>query len=293
MTSPRHALDGPDVDTIGGPTDTVTDAEAPGARRIAAPDFTSAGPDVVPSNSDAMSAPSDSDAVRVLGLTKRYGSTLALNGLSLQLPYGKIIGLLGENGCGKTTLLKILAGVLSDYTGEVEIAGEKLGSASKARVSFLPDASFLIDSFSVKACLAMYQDFFADFNPDKARDLIGFFGLAETMRLRQMSKGMREKVQIALAMGRDARVFLLDEPISGVDPAARDIILQGMVRGLTEGSTIIISTHLIHDLEPILDGVVFMRYGRVLLSGDVDDLRAERGLSIDQLFREVYSWSER
>jgi ABC-2 type transport system ATP-binding protein len=227
-------------------------------------------------------------AIEVRGLRKSYGARRALDGLDLSLPYGRVIGLLGENGCGKTTLLKVLAGVLADYEGHVRIDGEVPGPASKARVSFLPDISFLPDGARTSYCIDLYDDFFEDFRPEQARELIGFFGIEESMRLKQMSKGMREKVQIALAMARDARVHLLDEPISGVDPAARDVILQGVLRNLSEDSLLLVSTHLIHDLEPILDGVVLMRGGRVVLAGEVDELRAEHGMSIDQLFREVH-----
>ncbi len=234
-----------------------------------------------------------SNAIEIRGLTKTYGPVRALDALDLTLPPGQIVGLLGENGCGKTTLLKVLAGVLSNHTGDVRIAGHRPGPESKAHVSFLPDASFLPDHSRVSECVQMYRDFFADFDVDKAVDLIGFFGLQQRLRLKQMSKGMREKVQIALAMSRQARVYLLDEPISGVDPAAREIILDGMVRNLSEDSLVLISTHLVHDLESILDGAVMMRYGKVLLAGDVDDLRAQHHTSIDQLFREVYQWSPR
>ncbi len=233
------------------------------------------------------------NAIEVEGLTKTYGTLRALDGLNLTLPTGQIVGLLGENGCGKTTLLKVLAGVLADHTGDVTIAGHRPGPGSKARVSFLPDASFLPDGARVSECVGMYKDFFPDFDVAKADDLIGFFGLQQSMRLKQMSKGMREKVQIALAMSRQASVYLLDEPISGVDPAAREVILQGMVRNLSEDSLVLISTHLVHDLEAILDGVVLMRHGKVLLAGEVDDLRAQHNMSIDQLFREVYQWSPR
>ena len=227
-------------------------------------------------------------AIEIHGLVKAYGAKRALDGLDLTLPYGRIVGLLGENGCGKTTLLQVLAGVLADYEGDVRIAGHEPGPRSKAHVSFLPDASFLSDAARVRDCIRLYDDCFDDFDAAKAHELIGFFGLDESMRLREMSKGMREKVQISLAMARRARVYLLDEPISGVDPAARDLILQGVLRSLSEDSLLVISTHLIHDLEPILDGVVMMRHGRVVLAGEVDDLRAEHGKSIDQLFREVY-----
>lgn len=233
------------------------------------------------------------NAIEIHGLTKTYGSLKALDELDLMLPTGQIIGLLGENGCGKTTLLKVLAGVLANHTGDVKIAGHQPGAESKALVSFLPDASFLPDGARVSECVQMYADFFTDFEVDKAVDLIGFFGLQQNMRLKQMSKGMREKVQIALAMSRRAMVYLLDEPISGVDPAAREVILDGMVRNLSEDSLVLISTHLVHDLEPILDGVVMMRFGKVMLAGEVDDLRAQHNKSIDQLFREVYQWSTR
>lgn len=235
-----------------------------------------------------MSAKTISPLVEVSGLTKRFGTTTALDDFDLELVPGQVVGLLGENGCGKTTLLKILAGVLADYEGHVRVGGHEPGPASKALVSFLPDTSFLPDSARVTYCLELYRDFFADFDVEKARDLIGYFGLSESSRLKQMSKGMREKVQISLAMSRDARVFLLDEPISGVDPAARQLILDGILRNLSQDSLLLISTHLVHDLEPILDGVALMRHGRLLLQGSADDLRAEHSASLDQIFKETF-----
>ena len=221
-------------------------------------------------------------------LSKTYGRVTAIDSLDLELAGGRIVGLLGENGCGKTTLMKILAGVISDYEGEARIAGLAPGPASKAKVSFLPDTSFLPDRARARYCVDLYGDFFEDFDAARAHELLGFFGLEESMRLKEMSKGMREKVQIALAMSRRAEVFLLDEPISGVDPAARQIILDGIVRTLDEDSLLLISTHLIHDLEPILDSVVMMRHGSVVLAGDADDLRAEHGASLDEIFKETY-----
>lgn len=229
-------------------------------------------------------------AIHLTGVSKRYGALRALDGLDLQLPYGQVVGLLGENGCGKTTLLKVLAGILSGYQGNAQIAGLQPGPDSKAKVSYLPDQSFLPAQASVRQCIQLYRDFFADFDAAKASDLIRFFGLSEEMHLKQMSKGMREKVQIALIMSRGARVYLLDEPISGVDSAARDVILDALVRNLDQESLVLVSTHLIHDLEPILDAVVMMRAGKVLLTGQVDDLRAQHGKSMDQLFKEVYRW---
>lgn len=232
--------------------------------------------------------PDNTSLVSVRDLTVRYGSRLALDRLDLDLPTGRIVGLLGENGCGKSTLLKTLAGVYADYTGEIQILGHRPGPQSKALVSYLPDQSSLPDRARVTYCLELFEDFFADFDRAKATDLIDFFGLDQQMRLKEMSKGMREKVQIALAMARQARVFLLDEPISGVDPAAREGILDGILRGLEPDSLLLIATHLVHDLEAALDSVVMMRHGRVLLTGEVDDLRAEHGASLEQIFRKVY-----
>ncbi len=226
--------------------------------------------------------------VSVRDLTVRYGSRTALDGLDLDLPAGQIVGLLGENGCGKSTLLKTLAGVYADYTGDVRVGGHAPGPESKAIVSYLPDTSSLPDRVRVRYCLDLFGDFFGDFDEGRARDLISTFGLDESMRLKEMSKGMREKVQISLAMARRARVFLLDEPISGVDPAARDGILDGILRNLEPGSLLLVATHLVHDLETALDSVVMMRHGRVALTGAVDDLRAEHGASLDQIFRKVY-----
>lgn len=232
---------------------------------------------------------SEHSLVSVRGLTVRYGARTALDGLDLELPAGRIIGLLGENGCGKSTLLKTLAGLYADYTGEVRVDGHVPGPESKAVVSYLPDRSSLPDHVRVRYCLDLFADMFADFDVAKARDLIAGFGLDESMRLKQMSKGMREKVQVSLTMARRAKVFLLDEPISGVDPAARDGILDGILGNLEDGSSLLIATHLVHDLETTLDSVVMMRHGRVLLAGEVDDLRAEHGASLDQIFRKVYS----
>lgn len=227
--------------------------------------------------------------LRTHDLRLRYGATRALDGVDLELGPGQLVGLLGPNGCGKTTLLKILAGVLSGYTGSAEVAGHAPGPESKALVSFLPDASALPSSATVSSCLQMFHDFFADFDREKARELIGFFGLEESMRLRQMSKGMREKVQIALALSRKARVYLLDEPISGVDPAARETILDGILRGFDDDALMLISTHLVHDLEPALDAAVFMDRGRVVLTGSADELRDERAAGLDQIFRGMFS----
>lgn len=226
--------------------------------------------------------------ISVRGLTVRYGARTALDGLDLDLPAGRIVGLLGENGCGKSTLLKTLAGLYADHAGEVRIAGQPLGTATKAVVSYLPDRSALPERARVGYCLDLFEDFFGDFDRGKAEALLAGFRLEESTRLKEMSKGMREKVHIALTMARRARVFLLDEPISGVDPAAREGILDGILGTLDDDSLLVVATHLVHDLEATLDSVVMMRRGRVLLTGDVDDLRAEHGASLEQIFRKVY-----
>jgi ABC-type multidrug transport system, ATPase component len=228
------------------------------------------------------------NAIEIKNLTKLYRGFPALAGVDLTLESGQIVGLLGENGCGKTTLLKVLAGVLTTYTGQVKICGNELGVQSKANVAFLPDTSFLNNRDTVGQCLEMYKDFFADFSSEKTEDLLALFGLNMDQRLSEMSKGMKEKVQIALIMGRNAKVYLLDEPISGVDPAAREVLLEAITRHLNEDSLVLISTHLVHDLEPILDAVVMMQAGRILVSAKADDLREEQGLSLDGLFRKMY-----
>ena len=226
--------------------------------------------------------------VVVENLTKTYRGRPALDGLSLELPPGRIIGLMGSNGSGKTTLLKILAGVLADYDGRARIAGHDPGPESKALVSFLPDASFLASNLTTPAAIAQYRRFFADFDADKAAELVRFFNLPTDRTLKEMSKGMGEKLRISLAMSRRARVYLLDEPISGVDPAARDVILGGILRDFDSEALMLISTHLIADVEPIIDSVVFLKDGRLLLAGDADDLRQESGMSLDALFRKEY-----
>ena len=226
--------------------------------------------------------------VHVDHLTKHYRKTPALRDYSLSLDAGHIVGLMGPNGCGKTTLLKILAGVLSDYAGIVTIGGCTPGVATKEIVSYLPDADFLNADWTAEDAIRVYSMFFADFDADKAASMVDFFGLPSDRRLSEMSKGMGEKLQISLIMSRRARVFLLDEPISGVDPATRDIILEGILREFNPESLLIMSTHLISDIVHFVDYALFMKEGQVLLQGDADDLRATHGDSLDAIFRKEY-----
>ena len=226
--------------------------------------------------------------VHVDHLTKHYRKTPALRDYSLSLDAGHIVGLMGPNGCGKTTLLKILAGVLSDYEGTVTIGGCTPGVATKEIVSYLPDADFLNADRTAEEAIRVYSMFFADFDADKAASMVDFFGLPSDRRLGEMSKGMGEKLQISLIMSRRARMFLLDEPISGVDPATRDIILEGILREFNPESLLIMSTHLISDIEHFVDYALFMKEGQVLLQGDADDLRATHGDSLDAIFRKEY-----
>ncbi|MDO4791498.1 MAG: ABC transporter ATP-binding protein [Buchananella hordeovulneris] len=227
--------------------------------------------------------------VEVRELTKRYKNVTGLDSATLSLAPGQIVGLLGPNSCGKTTLLKILAGVLADYSGTALVNGlEPHSPAAKANVAFLPSVQFLHPALTPFKAIDLFARFFADFDAAKARQTMEFFALPLDRPLKQMSKGMAEKVQIALIMARRARLYLLDEPISGVDPAAREVIMQGILRDFSEDALILISTHLLQDVEPIIDTAVFMREGRVVRTGNVDDLRAEHGLSLDALFKKEF-----
>ncbi|MEH0059659.1 ABC transporter ATP-binding protein [Auritidibacter ignavus] len=230
----------------------------------------------------------DQPLLSIRNLSKKFGKTTALDGVNLELTGGRIVGLLGENGCGKTTMLKAIAGVLDGTDGDIRILGQTPGPETKAFTAFLPDVEFLSRAFTLRYCLDLYDDLFADFDRDRALEMMRNFGFSDGMKLREMSKGMREKIQIALTMSRRAKLYLLDEPISGIDPAARDEILDTVLNNLAPDSLLVMSTHLIHDLEPAIDTVVFMRHGRITLTGNADDLRAEHGLSIDQLFRKVF-----
>lgn len=226
--------------------------------------------------------------LKTTNLSKRYGRTDALVNVSLELPQGKIIGLLGPNGSGKTTFLKICAGLLTPSQGSVSICGLPVGQQTKALVSYLPDRTYLSGSQTIREQLDYFQDFYQDFDRERAESMLTALGLSLDSRFQTLSKGAREKVQLVLVMSRRARLYLLDEPIGGVDPAARDYILNTIVSNYDPNATVLISTHLISDVEQVLDEFVFLHQGKVLRCGTCDEVRNTEGMSLDRYFREVF-----
>lgn len=221
-------------------------------------------------------------------VTKSYGATAALDNISLEISAGKIVGLLGPNGSGKTTLIKLINGLLQPNKGRVLINGQDPSPATKAIVSYLPDTTYLNEEMKVKDALTYFKTFYQDFNFERAQHLLADLGIDENSRLKKLSNGNKEKVQLILVMSREARLYVLDEPIGGVDPAARDYILNTIINNYSPTSTVLISTHLISDIEPILDEIIFLKDGKVVRQGNVDDIRYESGESIDQLFRQEF-----
>lgn len=229
------------------------------------------------------------DAVlKVSNLSKRYGKNTALDHLSLELPQGEIVGLLGPNGSGKTTFLKLCAGLLTPSAGEISICGSPVGERSKAVVSYLPDRTYLRNRQKVREQLDFFQDFYQDFDRIRAERMLLDLGISPEARFGTLSKGNREKVQLVLVMSRRARLYLLDEPIGGVDPATRDYILNTIVTNFASDATVLISTHLIADVESILDGFIFLNQGKILQTGYTKQVREETGKTLDELFREVF-----
>jgi ABC-2 type transport system ATP-binding protein len=230
----------------------------------------------------------DNSMIECHDLTKIFPGCMALNSVNLSIPKGQIVGLLGPNGSGKSTLIKLINGLLTPTSGEVTINGMKPGVETKEIVSYLPEHTYLNDWMSVQNMIDFFGDFYANFNKAKAYDMLQRLHINPNDRLKTMSKGTKEKVQLILVMSREAALYVLDEPIGGVDPAARDYILDTIISNYSEDATLLISTHLITDVEKILDGVIFINRGNIVLTSTVDAIREQENKSVDTLFREVF-----
>lgn len=221
-------------------------------------------------------------------VSKTYITRKALNHIDLSVPEGSIVGLLGPNGSGKTTLLKLAAGLLKPSSGSIEVCGFKPGPYSKELVAYQADRVFLNDWMNINDLLNMMSDFFTNFNKDKASDMLQVLNINPSDKLKTLSKGNKEKVQLILTMSRQVPLYLLDEPIGGVDPAARDYILNTIIKNYKQNSTVVLSTHLIADIEPILNHVIFLKNGNIIRQGNAEEIRQQEGKSIDTLFREEF-----
>lgn len=228
------------------------------------------------------------ELLKCKNLTKNYGDKEVLKGINLTISSGKIIGLLGKNGTGKTTLIKLINGLLTSASGEILFKGKSIGIESKKCISYLPEKTYLDKSMTVNDTIKYFSEFYENFNPDKARHLIKDLNLDCNQKLEKMSKGMQEKVQLVLVMSREVDLYILDEPLGGVDPATRDYILDTILSNFKEGSSVIISTHLISDIERILDEVIFIDDGKIILESDADTLRNKEKESIDEIFRRKF-----
>jgi len=231
-----------------------------------------------------------SEILRCENLTKTFGHINALDNLNLSIESGKIIGLLGPNGAGKTTLIKIINGLLQPTMGWMTVNGRVPGPDTKPLVSYLPDVSYLNNWMTVEQIVGMFTDFYQDFRSELAYDMINRLGIDRKQRLKTLSKGNKEKVCLILVMSRNAFLYVLDEPIAGVDPATRDYIISTIINNYNPNASVLISTHLISDIESILDEVIFIQQGRVYLHDTVDHIREEHGKSVDEYFREVFRW---
>lgn len=231
-----------------------------------------------------------SELLRCENVSKRYGNVQALDNVSFTLESGKIVGLLGPNGSGKTTLIKLINGLLTPTAGQVLIEGDKPGTVTKTKVAYLPDNIYLNSWMTVKQIVEYFADFYADFSAERAYEMLERLGISPKMRLKSLSKGNKEKVCLILVMSRQAKLYVLDEPIAGVDPAARDYVISTIINNYNPDATVLISTHLIADIEQVLDEVLFIQGGHLLLQKTVDEIREENGKSVDELFREVFKW---
>ena len=226
--------------------------------------------------------------LEAVNLSKQYGNSRGLCTTNLTLPQGKIIGLLGPNGSGKTTLIKLIAGLLTPTTGTITVLGKPIGPETKAMISYLPDRDYFDRGLKITTLLDYFQDFYKDFDRERAENMLNILGINFNKRFNTLSKGTREKVQLSLVMSRRAKLYLLDEPIAGVDPAARDFILHTILTNYDPEATVLISTHLIADVEPVLNEFLFVHNGNIIRQGAVEDVRNEEGKTLDELFREVF-----
>lgn len=226
--------------------------------------------------------------LEITHVSKTYGKKEALKDVSLKIEPGKVVGLLGPNGSGKSTLIKLINGLLQPTDGQILVAGQALGIETKKMISYLPERTYLNEWMKVKDLLGFFSDFYEDFDREEARQMLATLKIDEDSKLKTLSKGTKEKVQLILVMSRKAKLYILDEPIGGVDPAARDYILNTIIKNYSEESSVIIATHLIQEVENICDDIIFLGYGEIRLQGNVDDIRQEKGQSIDALFREVF-----
>ncbi len=231
-----------------------------------------------------------SEILKCENLYKNYGAKPAINGVTLSVESGRIIGLLGPNGAGKTTLIKLISGLLTPNSGSLTIDGNEPGIKTKPLVSYLPDVNYLNNWMSVEQIVGMFTDFYEDFRPELAFEMIERLGIDRKERLKNLSKGNKEKVCLILVMSRSAKLYLLDEPIAGVDPATRDYIISTIINNYSPDASVLISTHLISDIESVLDEVIFIKDGVIVLQDTVDHIREEHNQSVDELFREVFKW---
>ncbi len=228
------------------------------------------------------------ELLQCINLNKNFSNKKVLKDVNLTIPRGKIIGLLGKNGTGKSTLIKLINGLLTATSGKILINGEEIGVESKKIISYLPERTYLDKSMTVEKVITFFQEFYDNFDSEKARKLLADLDLDTSLKLSKMSKGMQEKVQLVLVMSRKADLYILDEPLGGVDPATRDYILDTILTNFNEGASVIISTHLISDIERILDEVIFIDDGRIVLQSNSDELRTKENASIDEIFRRTF-----
>lgn len=232
----------------------------------------------------------NSTLITCQGLTKVYGTKPALDHIDLSVGRGRIVGLLGPNGSGKTTFIKLLCGLLQPTLGTLAVDGQPIGTYTKSIISYLPDRMYFADWMKTSDLTDFFADFYADFDRVKAMEMFSALGIGPNDRIKTMSKGTKEKAQLALIMSRQAQLYLLDEPIGGVDPAARDFILNTILTNYNENGTVLLSTHLITDIERVLDEAIFLQNGRVVRHDTVDSIREQEGKSVDQLFREIFAY---